>query len=319
MKVLVTGAEGFAGEHLLSHLLEEGDETMATVFQKEDIPSMKEKGIDVVQQLDVTSLAACEAIVEDVKPEVVIHLAGLAFAPDSEKNFRMALDINVEGAYNILRAGHNLGFENRVIIVSSSEVYGKIPAGELPAREDGPIRPNHNYSLSKAMAELVAARFREGSRIQPIVIRAFNHIGPGQRNEFVASSFAYQLAEIDAGKRKPVMRVGNLSAERDFTDVRDIVRGYRLAAEKGQGMYNLCSGKAIPVQRILDTLIEVSGLDVTIEPDPERMRPSEVPILFGSNEKARQELGWTPAIPLETSLRDVFTYWREHLGIEKER
>jgi GDP-4-dehydro-6-deoxy-D-mannose reductase len=305
MRVLITGANGFAGSFLASHLLENNDEVFATDLQAGSYKNCSNT------ELDISDISACGTVIKQVMPDAVIHLAGLAFAPDSERNFSLALNINVGGTYNILRACAESKNPVRVVVVSSSEVYG--PPQKLPLTEEHELHCANNYGLTKAMCEQLVRRFVDGplpqSRMQPIIIRAFNHIGPRQRPDFVVPSFACQLAEIALGKREPVMKVGNLEAKRDFSDVRDIVRGYRLAALGGCGPINLCSGKSHSIQRLLDTLIEIAGVKVNIEQDPSRMRPSEVPDLFGSYQRAKAELNWEPRYDFRQSLEDIYNYW----------
>lgn len=303
MRALVTGASGFAGKHLISHLLSAGDEVTAGDLAP---------GADL---LDVSDAASCRRVLEAARPEAVYHLAGMAFGPDAERDFSRALTVNVLGVYNVLQACRELELKCRVLVISSSEVHGRIAPGMLPLTEAQAPLPGNNYGLSKAMAELAACRFgavRGG--LEPVVIRAFNHIGPGQRPDFVVASFAQQLAEIARGRREAVLKTGNLEARRDFTDVRDIVRGYRLAALAGGGPYNLCSGRAVSIRGILEGLIEISGVQVRLEADAQRMRPSETPEIIGSNEKAGRELGWKPEIELRQSLRDIYGWWFERMG-----
>lgn len=307
MRALVTGASGFAGGHLISHLLACGDQVTGTHLGHEQ-PDLE---CELVE-LDIADRDAFESVVKDLKPDVVYHLAAMAFVPDAEKNFDRVLSINVGGVYNLLNALRSAALQARVVFISSSEVYGKITPDQLPISEKSRIQPANNYSLTKAMAELVLKRFEGYQGISPVIMRAFNHIGPGQRNDFVVSSFAYQLAQIAKGRAEPVLRVGNLDAKRDFTDVRDIVRGYRLAAQQGSGTYNLCSANPIEIHTILNQLLEISKLNVTIERDPERMRPSEVPEMFGTFDHARTVLGWQPEIPLRRSLEDTYNFWLKH-------
>jgi len=307
MKALITGAYGFAGRYLVKHLLEEGDQVIATSLFKET----EQIGTQYAQ-LDVTDLTQCTKRLAEFTPDAVFHLAGMAFAPDAERDFRQALVQNVEGTYNIFKAAKELNREIVVVTISSAEVYGRITAQDLPLTEQTPTRPAHNYSLSKLMAEEAVKRFESENKMRCVVIRAFNHIGPGQRVDFVVSNFAFQLSEIKKGKSAAVMKVGNLDAKRDFSDVRDTVRAYRLAAEKGRGVYNIASGKSVSIQSILDQLIEISGLKVKIERDPARMRPAEVPEIYGSFEKAKQELGFEPKFrDLRASLEQVFNHWMQ--------
>lgn len=304
MRVLVTGATGFAGTFLISHLLASGD----TVFAAGNTRAVTIPRYTALK-LDVTDMSACRSVLEDVRPDAIYHLAAITFVPDAERDFSAALAVNVGGSYNLLRTVCGLLPSCKFLLISSSEVYGNFKASELPLMESTPPRPNNNYGLSKLMAEMVVQRLALTSNVKTIVVRAFNHIGPGQRSEFVVSSFARQLAQIAKKEAPPLIRVGNLEALRDFTDVRDIVRGYRLAVEKGAGLYNLCSGKAVSIRHVLDTLIEISGLDVAVENDPARMRPSDVPEIRGSNVRARDELGWQPSFALQDSLRAAYEVW----------
>jgi len=305
MRSLVTGAGGFVGRHLVRHLLSCGDEVLATDL-KADVPS--EHPLEV---LDICSSDKVAAILSRFRPEVIFHLAGMAFVPDAEGNLEAAIKANVLGTNSIFRMAHLLELPCVVVLVSSAEVYGKVEPGKLPVTESVPVAAANNYSLSKAMAELVADRYARMGSPRCVIMRPFNHIGPGQSPKFVASAFASQLARIAKGKAPPAVQVGNLDAQRDFSDVRDIVRAYRLAALGGNGTYNLCSGKAVAIRFLLDKLIEVSGLDVDVVLDPERMRGPEVPVLYGSFEKARTEFGWEPEYQLEDTLRDLYQYWLE--------
>lgn len=301
MRALVTGSTGFAGRHLTRHLVESGDEVFGTCLPGE-APASRFKTV----ALDIRDRAACAQIVQEFRPDVIFHLAGISFVPEAEKDFDRALDINVGGTYNMFRACQDLGLPATVVFISSAETYGKVHPEDLPLRETLPTRPQTNYSLSKVMGESICHRFALDGVVKSVIIRAFNHIGVGQSNLFVCSSFAEQLAAIAKKKAPPIIRVGNLEARRDFVDVRDIARGYRLAALKGSGVYNLCSGQSFSIREILDTLIEISGVKVVIESDPSRMRPSDVPDIRGSYEKAKLELGWEPLHSLKDTLKSVY-------------
>ena len=259
-------------------------------------------------ELNIADLNRCVTALSEVRPEAIINLAGIAFAPDTDRDFNLALNVNVGGVYNLCKAIEELKLKTKLVTVSSSEVYGRIGAQDLPVTEDCPVKPYNNYGLSKYLSEMTVRRFE---RVEAVIVRAFNHIGPGQRSDFVVSNFARQLAAIAAGKAAPVMKVGNLDVGRDFTDVRDIVRGYRLAAVRGAGIYNFCSGKSVAVKDILAQLIAISGLKIDVQIDPARVRPAEIPVLYGSFAKAQRELDWTPEYTdLRTTLNDVYQYWR---------
>lgn len=314
MRALVTGAFGFAGRHLVPYLISEGDTVLASYLDFPPEHDRKNMSPAQIGKLDVCELENCRKVISEFQPEAIYHLAGMAFAPDAEKNFREALKLNVESTYNVLRAADSLHKPIRVLLVSSSEVYGRVAASELPARETSELRPNANYSLTKCMGEQVALRFHDRQNLKIVIARSFNHIGPGQRRDFVVSSFAWQLAKIKKGYEAPRMLVGNLDAQRDFSDVRDIIRGYRLAIEKGSGTYNFCSGRAVSIKTILETLIKISGCAVDIAFDADRMRPSEVAVFYGSHDKAKRELGWSPKNnDLESSLKTVFDFWYSNI------
>ena len=309
MKALVTGATGFVGNYLVNHLLQSGDEVCGTYIVVNGLSDVgKVDGCRYVE-CDVTNEKLAQQLIADFQPDVVYHLAAIAFVPEAEGNFSKALEINVAGTNSIIRACTLLDKKVNFLFISSAEVYGR--STTFPVTEENPIAPNNNYSLTKIMAEFVLNRYVSANKISGVIVRPFNHIGPFQNDRFVVSSFAKQLALIANHKAEPVMKVGNLTSKRDFSDVRDIVRAYRLAALKGSGVYNLCSGQAYEIQDILDTLIKISGLKVAIKQDPERIRPSDTPINYGSYAKAERELGWHPEYKLEETLRDIYSYWLE--------
>jgi GDP-4-dehydro-6-deoxy-D-mannose reductase len=318
MKALVTGASGFVGQYLVKHLFDSGDQVFACHNIGEDtlktpLLVAHPKHDFVIKNatwmpLSVTDRSSCLDVIDKVKPQVIYHLAGIAFVPEAEANFERALSINVAGTYNLYAACEQLELPVTIVLVSSAEVYGRIRPEELPVSESVQLRPANNYSLTKVMAEYVANRYSASKYIKSVIMRPFNHIGAGQNERFVAPNFARQLAEISKANKAPVLRVGNLESKRDFTDVLDIVRAYRLGALKGSGVYNLGSGNAVSIATILHTLIEVSELRVTLEPDPERMRASEVPEVRADITKAFKELGWKPEVDLRETLMKVYQH-----------
>jgi GDP-4-dehydro-6-deoxy-D-mannose reductase len=306
MRALVTGAGGFVGRYLVTHLQTHGDEVLGI--------TLPDSGRDMPCEtdcFDILDLEACRRVISSFRPNVIYHLAGIAFVPEAEEDFQKALNINVMGTNNIFRVTHLLDLECKIIFISSAEVYGKITPSQLPITEDTPLAPANNYSLSKAMAELVAKRYSVSGKVSHVTVRPFNHIGPGQDSRFAVSNFARQLAQIKQKRMPPQISVGNLDARRDFTDVRDIVRAYRLAAVKGKGIYNFASGRSISVRSILDLLITVSGLNVEIKQDPSRIRPIEIPELYADITKAKNELGWQPEFEIRDTLQDIYNYWVE--------
>ena len=309
MRALVIGAGGFVGGYLVNHLRDCGDEVLGTTNSDSPVEGCAES-----LALDITDGPAVGALLQRLRPDAVYHLAGIAFVPEAESNFEKALQVNVAGTANIARYCSLLETKPRLLFISSAEVYGHVQPHELPIREDNHLRPANNYSLSKRMAELVVDRYGRQIGLHYAIARPFNHIGPKQDPRFVASNFALQLARVARGLTPPVLEVGNLEARRDFSDVRDIVRAYRLIADGHQGVFNLGSGRAVSIQEMLNTLVDISGCKVEIRQDPARMRGPEVAELYGCIEHATKVCGWTPRIPLRSSLEDTYRYWYESLG-----
>jgi len=309
MRALVIGAGGFVGRYLVDHLRQRGDEVVGTT----NLSPRGEENEDF-HALDITNGPEVGALLQRVLPDVVYHLAGIAFVPEAESNFDKTLQVNVAGTANVARHCSLLESKPALLFVSSAEVYGHVQPNELPIREGNALRPANNYSLSKRMAELVVERYGRQGGLGYAIARPFNHIGPRQDPRFVASNFALQLARVARGLTPPVLEVGNLEARRDFSDVRDIVRGYRQIATAHQGIFNLGSGRAVSIQELLNTLIDISGCAVEIRQDPQRMRGPEVPELYGSIEHAKQVCGWSPEISLRRSLEDTYRYWFDSLA-----
>jgi GDP-4-dehydro-6-deoxy-D-mannose reductase len=258
------------------------------------------------EQLDVRDGAKTSEIVRRFLPEVVYHLAGVAFVPQAEENFQETLLANVLGTSNLCRQCHLLDRPVKFIFVSSAEVYGAVDPSQVPISETLSPQPQNNYSLSKFMAEQVVLRYQRQGRLKAVIARPFNHIGPGQDSRFVAASFADQLARIAVGRAEPVIKVGNLEARRDFSDVRDIVIAYRLMAERGEGVYNLGSGTPLAVRALLDQLVTASGLTVRVEVEESRYRKTEVLELYADISKAVRELGWQPKIAIQETLKEIY-------------
>ena len=308
MRVLITGACGFVGRYLGDYLSDLGMNVLGGTYSSAVENSGGPISFETVQ-LDITDRENCAAVVQEYSPEVIFHLAGISFVPQAAADFETTLRVNVHGVYNLCEAAHGLERKVQFVLASSGEVYGKITPLELPITEHSRVQPKNAYSLSKVMAEEVVQYFGRLGFLEGYIFRPFNHIGPGQNESFVTASFASQLAKIAHQLSEPVIKVGNLQAERDFMDVRDVVRAYHLALDKSGGTYNLSSGTSVSIQALLDILIDLSGLEVTIEQDSARMRPSEVPEIRGSFEKAFRELDWKPEIDIESSLRDIYAYW----------
>ena len=316
MRALVTGGYGFVGQYLVEHLVKCGDDVAvtynpATCANQEGVLPLPKS----VQHfaLDVTNKKAVENLVSITRPDAFYHLAALTFVPDGEKNFDKVFETNFSGTLNVLDAICDHSKETKLLYVSSSEVYGEPKTGSLPLTEQAELRPVTGYGLSKACAELSVFRYVASKNLSAVRVRPFPHTGPGQMPHFAVSSFAKQLASIKLGKSPNLIQVGNLSAKRDYSDVSDIVRGYREVLLNGKSgeVYNLCSGKSVEIKEVLDMLIKISGIEVEVQVDPERVRSVDVAEDYGTYQKANKELGWKPRIELEDTLRSLFNYWLE--------
>jgi len=299
MRALVTGAAGFVGAYLVRSLAEDG----AEVFGGTPEADPRQRGEVSWLTLDVTSADSLSAAMEAARPDVVFHLAAQASVGASLNDAEGTWLVNATGTLRLLQA---VGDAARVLIVSSAEVYGAVPEAEQPLRESRALRPCNPYAASKAAAEMLAVEASLSGRCDAVVARSFNHTGPGQDARFSLPSFARQLAAIGRGEGEPVLRVGNLSARRDFLDVRDVVRAYRVLAERGARgeVYNVCSGQARSIRSLVDEMVSISGTGARVEVDEARVRPVDVPVLRGDPARLHA-LGWAPEIPLERTLADL--------------
>ena len=300
MRALVTGAGGFVGVHLVRHLEEQGDEVLQL-----------ERTVDGIDIADPDALT--DAVVA-AKPEVVYHLAGAADVGGSWAAARETFVANALGTLNVLEASREAGAD-RLLAVTSADVYGRVAQDELPIREDQPLRPVSPYAASKVAADALAQQAWLGHRLPVVRVRAFNHLGPGQSDRFLAPSLAARIArnERDGGEEVPI---GNLTPRRDVTDVRDVVRAYRLLIAAGEpgGVYNVCRGTAVSVRQIAEALLGMARRPMRLVPDPALQRPVDIPVLVGDNRALRAATGWEPTIPLERTLTDVLEDWRARLG-----
>jgi GDP-4-dehydro-6-deoxy-D-mannose reductase len=255
-------------------------------------------------------------VLEQARPDWIIHLAGQSFVHASWSTPVETFTTNVVSQMNLFEAMRQLGSKARFLVIGSSEEYGLVHPDELPIRETNPLRPLSPYAVSKVAQDLMGWQYFKSYGMHIVRARAFNHSGPRRGDTFATSNFAKQVAEIEAGLREPVMHVGDLKPTRDFSDVRDIIRGYWLLLERGMPgeVYNLCSGADWSIERVLNFLIGQSRAGrIEIRQDPARLRPSDVPVLRGSAEKAERAVGWRPAIPLEKTLTDLLEYWRQRV------
>lgn len=261
---------------------------------------------------DLTDRSQVAAMVAEVRPHFVFHLAAQSNVQVAFKDPESTLMTNVIGQLHLLDALREHSPDARIVVVGSSEEYGLVRPEDIPIDEDTPFRPNNPYAVSKIAQDALATQYHLSYGQQTIRVRPFNHIGPGQTEHFVTAAFARQVALIEAGLQEPVIWVGNLEAERDFTDVRDTARAYVLAAAKGEPgeVYNIGSGCGYKMRWILDTLISMSDVTVEVKQDPNRMRPSDIPRLVCDPTKFRALTGWQPQIPIENTLGDILEYWR---------
>jgi GDP-4-dehydro-6-deoxy-D-mannose reductase len=313
LRLLVTGAGGFVGGHLVDFLHAEHPEVeVHGVVLPHGGVSWRATGGARVIEADLNDPAAAGAVVEEVRPDRIIHLAGQSSVHLSWLDPAGTLRTNVLGIVHLLDAVRHRGLRPPVLVVGSAEEYGPVGPDELPIREEAPLRPASPYAVSKVAQGAIARLYGPAGGMRVVLTRTFHHTGPGRGEAFAESSFARQLAEIEAGRRPPVLKVGNLEAVRDFADVRDVVRAYWLLLEKGEAgaVYNVCSGRGRRIRDLLDALLGASSARVEVRVDPERLRPSDVPAQVGDPSRLRAATGWEPRIPLERALSDLLDDWR---------
>ncbi|HET7497708.1 MAG TPA: GDP-mannose 4,6-dehydratase [Candidatus Eisenbacteria bacterium] len=315
MKVLITGITGFAGSHLADYILQRGDAEVIGILRwrsrTENIEHFRDK-VRLVE-CDLRDASSVRDVLDETRPDWIFHLAAQSFVPTSWTAPTESLVTNILGQLNIFEAVKKLHLMPRIQLACSSEEYGLVHEDELPIKETNPLRPLSPYAVSKVGQDMLGYQYWMSFKLPVIRTRGFNHEGPRRGPVFVCSDFAKQIADIEKGRRPPVVRVGNLDARRDFTDVRDIVRAYWLALEKGEPgeVYNLCSGRAWTIREMLDMLLAMSKTKIKVEQDEARMRPSDVPVLLGDATRFRNRTGWEPSIPFEQTMRDLLAYWRE--------
>jgi GDP-4-dehydro-6-deoxy-D-mannose reductase len=313
-RVLVTGVTGFAGSHLVDYMLGLGDVEIWGIqrwrSRTENIEHFRDR-IQLVE-CDLRDAESTRDAIEQSRPDWIFHLAAQSFVPTSWRAPSESLTTNVLGQLHVFEACRRIGMKPRIQIACSSEEYGMVYEDELPIKESNPLRPLSPYAVSKVTQDLLAYQYFMSYQTDVVRTRGFNHEGPRRGPVFVASDFAKQIADIERGMKEPVIHVGNLDARRDFSDVRDIVRGYWLALEKGEPgeVYNLCSGKAWTIRAVLDHLLTLTKTKIEVRQDPKRLRPSDVPVLLGDPSKFQRQTGWKPVIPFERTLADMLEFWR---------
>jgi len=318
MRVLITGITGFAGSHLVEYLLAEHPEVEIFGLYRwrsrmENIEHVRSKV--TLLECDLRDFVSVHAALQKSRPDIVFHLAAQSFVPSSWTAPTETLTTNISGQTNLFEAIRALELDPVVQLACSSEQYGLVLRDEVPIKETNPLRPLSPYAVSKVTQDYLGYQYFMSYGLKAIRTRGFNHTGPRRGQVFVTSNFCSQVAAIELGLQEPVIRVGNLDAIRDFTDVRDMVRAYWLAATKGTPgeVYNIASGQGIVIREMLDRIIQMASVEVKVEVDPDRLRPSDVEILIGDSSKFRADTGWEPRIPFEQTLRDLLDYWRRTL------
>jgi len=315
LRALITGIGGFAGSHLAEFLLQNTDWEVLGLDLVQGHAANLGRRVTLRTGDVLMDLSALKEFFAEAKPDFVFHLAAQALVPAAWSDPWSTLENNIRGQLYVLLAALHTGTSPRVLVIGSSEEYGIVPADELPIRETHPLRPNNPYAVSKVAQDMLGYQYFASHRLPAVRVRPFNHIGPRQSPAFVASAFAKQIAEVEAGLREPTIMVGNLDARRDLSDVRDIVRGYYLALAQGEPgeVYNLGAERSYPIRQLLDGLIAQSTVKPTVGFDPQRLRPSDMPDVVADCSKIRARTGWHAEIPWERSLQDILDYWRRQV------
>lgn len=321
VRALITGISGFAGSFLAEHLLAQGDVEVwgVSLGSAENIDAFMTRIVYLAEDLSDPAVAA--RVLAAAAPERIYHLAAQAFVPVSWRDPWSTMANNIRAEVNLLQLLAEQQARARVLVIGSNEEYGRAAPADLPLTEDAPLRPDSPYGVSKIAQDYLGLQYFLSHNLHIVRVRPFNHIGPRQNDRFSASNFAKQIAAIEAGMHEPILYVGNLDAQRDFTDVRDMVRAYALALEQGLPgeVYNIGAGTPRRLRDVIDIYLSLSRVPIRVEPDPTRGRPSDTPISYCDAAKFRAQTGWQPAIPLETTLRDILEYWREKVNRELGR
>lgn len=313
MKALITGGTGFAGSFLAEYLSLKGFDVAVTGLEKgPDLTAFSAASSFRFFAVDVCDEQAVFSVIRAFRPERLYHLAAQSNVPYSFRCPKHTFEVNVFGTINVLEAVAKLAPNCRVLVTCSAEEYGLVDPSQNPINEMHPLRPSNPYAVSKVAQDMVSFQYHITNKLYVVRVRAFNHIGPRQSPSFVVSSFAKQVAEIEVGKRKPILKVGNLDAQRDFTDVRDVVKAYSSALESlpPGSVANVCSGRAIRIAEVLRILLSKTTATIRVEKDPALLRPLDAPVIIGDPSYIRKTTGWVPTIDIEQSIADTLDYWR---------
>jgi GDP-4-dehydro-6-deoxy-D-mannose reductase len=308
---LVTGASGFAGCHLVEHLSHHTDWSIIGLSRRYAASSERVRHV----VCDLQDEALLVRTIEHYRPDLIFHLAAQSYVPRAFASPADTIVNNVVAQINLFEACRTTGIDPVVLVVGSAEVYGYAEPDEMPLKEDQPFRPGNPYAVSKVTQDMLGYQYFRSYGMRVVRVRPFNHFGPGQSDRFVLSSFARQVAEAEAGMIEPTVLTGDLTSQRDFCDVRDVVRAYHLAVELGEPgeVYNIASGVAHGVGELLTVLTGLATCDIEVRQDPSRVRPSDVPVMSGDSTRFREATGWQPVLTVEQSLLDTLNYWREEI------
>ncbi|MFI3237863.1 MAG: GDP-mannose 4,6-dehydratase [Lachnospiraceae bacterium] len=316
-KALIIGAAGFMGGYLIDQLHDVCNWSVCVTKMKQETLITEKadvRDLDILQYEEIVKLLQAE------KPDYIFHLAAQSSVAYAWKNPQLTVDININGSINVLNAIRSLELDCKVLLIGSSEEYGNCLSGTGIIDEAHPLQPNNMYAMTKVAQELTGRIYAQAYGMHIVMVRAFNHIGPKQAPLFVVSDFCKQVADIEKGLREPVMRVGNLAAKRDFTDVRDIARAYSMIIEDGVPgeIYNIGRSKAIEIRKILDMILEQSTTNITVEIDPARLRPIDTPLIEADTQKLRSVIDWEPRYQIEDTILDTLNYWREYEDVKRD-
>ncbi|MBI1282330.1 MAG: NAD-dependent epimerase/dehydratase family protein [Anaerolineaceae bacterium] len=320
MRILITGVGGFVGRHLFNTLCNQYPDAIIHGTAIDQPPQM---GNDRLQYhlVDLKNYTAIHDLIAQIEPNQIYHLAAQS---SPRKSFLIpweTLENNIKSQLNIIQACIALKLQPRMLVISSAEIYGPVRPDQLPINEDAPLRPTNPYGVSKVAQDMLGLQYYMSHKLPILRARPFNHFGPGQSEGFVATDFAVQVARIEAGLQESVIEVGNLAAERDFTDVRDVVSAYTQIMEKGVpgAVYNVASGTPYSIQYLLDVLLKYSTVTIQVRVSPARMMPIDVPVVQGDTTRLQMLSGWQPSIPFETTLLDVLNDWRGRVRQAKQQ
>jgi GDP-4-dehydro-6-deoxy-D-mannose reductase len=310
-KVFITGATGFVGHHLAEYL-DDRDLLISGISFPGQPEEFGECRCKTLYHLDLRDEKGVFDILEKVKPDWIYHLAAVSNVRHSWERRRETLEINLVGTLNLFEAVRTYCPDARLLYVSSSDVYGVLSPRENAISEEEKTRAVNPYALSKISGELLGRFYEQIENLDIVFARPFPHTGPGQSSDFVCSDWAYQISQIEKGRADPVIHVGNISVQRDFIDVRDVVKAYYLLLDKGKKgeIYNISSGQAVSLEKILNILLSFSSISIKVNVDTSKLRKTDMPLLMGNNEKLKKETFWKPEIPLKQTLSDLLQYWR---------